>query len=359
MFSHGGNIFYYARQLGCAPEELLDFSANINPLGPSEKGMEAIRCHMEEISSYPEPEGETLACSLASRYGLSPSQVILGNGAAELFYLLVRALHPARVLIMAPAFSEYARSARAEGACVIEVPALAGEAFAFPLADFIQAIPERGLIFLGNPNNPDGRLLDKAVGLRILQEARRRGTWVVLDESFIDFLENSRTYSYKSYMKDFGNLIIVHSLTKFYAVPGLRLGFAVAREDVTERMRAMKDVWNVNSLALAYGQAVLDDEIYRQKSVHIVAVQKKLLYNALCRFSALQVYEPAVNFMLCRLSETAMTAAQLQEQLLPYKILIRVCHNYTGLDEQFFRIAVKDGAGNERLCKALQEVFNK
>lgn len=353
---HGGDIFQWARHFSCAPEAVIDFSANINPLGYSQLAIDEMVRAIPLVRHYPDPAGRQLKQVIAGQYSVNVDQLILGNGAAELLYLCCQAVKPETVLITGPAFSEYERAARAAGAAVRCCILPWQDNFKFPLDEFLSKIPINGIIFLGNPNNPDGTLLSWETGREILETAAKRHTKVIIDESFFDFLPTGLGFSFSSVVKNYPGLIILHSLTKFYAVPGLRLGFAITSKELVKQLELLKDVWNVNTLAQVYGTAALQDDSYRRKTVQFIQQEQCRFYTELQSLPQLKVYEPTVNFMLCHI-QCDLTVEQLQQQLLKKKILIRNCSGYDGLDEYFFRIAVKQTNLNKLLYQILREVL--
>ena len=353
---HGGDVFQWARRLGCAPELILDFSANINPLGYSQLAFAAMVKVLPLICHYPDPSGRQLKQAIADHYKVDISNLILGNGAAELLYLCCHANRPGTVLITGPTFGEYERAARAAGAVVRCCISPWQDNFKLPLDEFLSQIPINGIIFLGNPNNPDGTLLPSETGREILETAAKRHTKVVIDESFFDFLPSGRGFSFAALIQAYPELVVLHSLTKFYAVPGLRLGFAVTSPEFVKQLELRKDVWNVNMLAQVYGAMALQDDDYHQKTVQFMQQEQWRFYKEMQSLLQLKVYAPTVNFMLCRI-QCGITAEKLQQRLFSKKILIRNCSGYAGLDEYFFRIAVKQTNLNRLLYQTLQEVL--
>ena len=359
QFEHGGNLYAAARQSGGGLEDYLDFSANINPLGLADSARQAILAALDSVVHYPDAEATALKQAISRQYGVAGERIIAGNGAVELLYLLCHVLRPRRVLIPAPAFSEYERSARAAGAAVTYHFLRPEDGFAVELQPLIDKLTAVDMVFLGNPNNPTAVLLTRTQLEQLLAAAKARQVSVVVDESFLDFLPDDSAYSCRPLLDAYPNLFILHSLTKFYAMPGLRLGFALANSALTAKLHEAKDPWNVNCLAQAAGVAALADSDYRRRSREMLAQQKQLLHRQLNEIPGLNAYPPAANFILIDIVKTGLTAAALRQALLAQNILIRDCGNYPGLTPNYIRVAVKRPEQNQRLLQALQTVLRK
>ena len=224
---HGGDIF---KLPGGERDVFLDFSININPLGLSPKGKEAlIRSWEKEVLRYPDMECRELISALANRYGMPDRMITVGNGATEIMYTLLRVLLPGKVYVPAPSFSEYRLSAESVNAKVEEIPLSAKTDFKIPV-EFFTKIEPKSVVYLGNPNNPDGQILNEERLKQILPLVEKTQSYLILDESFVDFLGDS--FSYRKLCLCHRQVIIVSSLTKFYAVPGLRIGCSFSTEEI-------------------------------------------------------------------------------------------------------------------------------
>lgn len=351
--SHGGEVFGLSE---AARERLLDFSININPLGMSPAGREAMLSFLDtDATRYPDVESRALREALAERYGLSKLQITCGNGATELMYAFVRAFRPSVVYVPAPAFSEYRLAAEA---CRVPVRSFAlPPENGFQVADdsFLDSLPKDALVFLGNPNNPDGKLLPRAVFRRFIDAAERTGSWLMIDESFIDFVGSAE--SYRGDLKRHPRLIICQSLTKFYAVPGLRIGVTLSSPHVARMLSAALCPWNVNGLVQRYMTAAVKDEDYIFETRDYVEAERNRMGLILSGHPKLSVYPGTANFLLLRRVDEDVE--WLSKRLLEKGILIRHCGNYEGLDDSFFRVAVRREEENDRLITALKEVLEE
>ena len=346
---HGGQVHALADRLGKRPEEILDFSASINPLGPPPGVLSLLRDRLESLLiNYPEPEAERFSAALADHLALARDRVLVGNGATELIHLLPRLKKEGKALIIGPAFSEYQAalaSAEWKWDWLLRRPEDELEIDPAKLSD--QATKGYDLIFLARPANPDGAMASLHLVREMCQE---QSGLVVVDEAFIDFRPLDTC---QSLMEDFKNLVIIGSLTKFYALPGLRLGYLIADSQVVDRLRPFKPPWSVNALAAEAGLACLADPAYAAATRQLIERERIRLRVAL-KTLGLTVYPAGANFLTARLAESHPNSSQLAAALADQGILIRDCANYHGLDNRFFRISVRNDEDNGRLIKALE-----
>ena len=336
-YAHGGQI-YDAKGLA---GDWLDFSANINPLGLSEKIFQTLTDNLRGVVNYPDPNASELKRAISNRYDVPEKNLVLLNGAAEFFYLYFNALRPARVVIPVPGFSEYERAARAGGCEVKYFFTSAEENFSLDV-DKLE-VTAADCVIIGRPNNPTGNLLAPEKILRLAEVAN-----VVVDESFIDFLE---VESVRKFVSE--KISVVQSLTKIFAIPGLRLGFAVVEENLATRLNLCKDVWNVNFLAQKAGVAALDDENFLKRTRAWLELEKKFFVARLEKMSGIKIFPPTVNFILFRHEN----ADKILNELRREKILLRSCANFAGLDETYLRSAIRSRKENLRLLDALKKIL--
>lgn len=353
-FTHGGNVFAIARVLGVPPEEILDFSASINPLGPPSGVREAVTSAFDCLGHYPDIDCTELTEALGRRHGCGPDTICVGNGSTELIHLLPRLVAGGRALIIAPTFSEYQEALRRSGWEYEFFVLSCDGGFDLPMGTLREKLAEGyALLFLCNPGNPTGKLYRRTEVAELLDACRGAGTLLVVDEAFIDFCGDE---SVNQMVIDSGAGVVLRSMTKFYAFPGLRLGYALAAQPLARRLVELRLPWGVNTLAQAAGIAALADDGHTARTIDYVAEERELLAAGLGGFSELRVYPAAANYLLVRL-DCGIMAAALQELLLPERILIRDCANFEGLDGRYFRVAVRGRGENERLLAVMRKVF--
>jgi threonine-phosphate decarboxylase len=349
---HGGDVYAWARQARVDPAEIVDFSASINPLGPPASARKAFQKSYTDISRYPDPYGEELKQALAKRHEMKPAEILIGNGSTQLIYLLCLALRPRKALVMGPAFSEHANALMLAGAKVGFFSLTAEVDFKFSTEDFIAAwekAPDLG--FLTTPNSVTGQLIPRAEIEKIACCALLKRRFLVIDEAFIDFVERE---SVKQLVRENPYLIVLRSLTKYYALPGLRLGYLLAHSRRVAQLAAHLEPWSVNGPAQKVALACLADRSFGLKTERWLQRERNFLARALIRLKGFEPYPSSTNFLLVRIANGS-GALKLRAFLLHKKILIRACNSFAGLGSDHFRVVVRRRKDNRLLLDALRE----
>jgi threonine-phosphate decarboxylase len=352
---HGGNIYEMAQRYKLRTESIIDFSSNINPLGPSPRVLRALRSHLRWISRYPEVHAHGLVRDLARFHDLPEEAIVVGNGSTALIYRLPAALLPKNVLVLHPTFSEYERAFGLGGCRIDLVMRDAADAFRPPWRRLFEGL-RRGysVVMLCNPNNPTGDVMPPAELTEFVEEAARLGTVVVVDEAFMDFHEDA---SLKHEVLRRGNLIVLRSMTKCFALAGLRLGFLAASPPLAKRVREADEPWAVSALAQIAGRESLKDRNYLRRTLALIAAERQYLLDGLSGISGLTVYPSVANFLLLKITRPGWDAPRLQQGLIRHGILIRDCSSFPGLGGGYMRLAVRGRNDNSRLLRALQEIL--
>ena len=357
--THGGNVYALAAAKGIGPMEVRDYSANINPLGLSPKGVKAMRARFEEIMHYPDPSVTGLIEAASSAYDVPTESILPGNGAAELLFALFRKRGLREVLVPSPGFSEYAEAARSADVKVrfyrlCERYSRTDCGFGMPYdtlrAEAAEDIEGRILV-LGNPNNPDGSLLELGRMLPLIRTWAEKGGYVLSDESFIDFTDGAT--SLRPYLSEMPNLFVLHSLTKFFAVPGLRVGLLFGTR--VSELRGFLPTWSVNGFAQMYATEALSDSEYISASKRLVRIRNEACFARYAGLPYFDVVKPSVNFMLMRRTGVGASLDMLKAYLAERCILVRDCRNYDGLEGDFIRIAIRSEEENDYLFEAIRE----
>ncbi|MDD3119355.1 MAG: aminotransferase class I/II-fold pyridoxal phosphate-dependent enzyme, partial [Victivallales bacterium] len=336
---HGGNRIHLAAQAGCQPEELLDFSISINPLGPPEPLHRAVCRAWDHIDRYPEPRAASLIAAAAKHYLLPEHALLAGNGANQLIFALTAALHPRRVVIAVPAYGDYFRSCRNIDAEIITVMAPEEHNFIPDAAILAAAATPGTMVFIGHPGNPAGTAMTPDA-IRTLAGHCPEAIFVI-DEAFADFIGPG--FSLLPELPP--NMIVLRSLTKFYAIAGLRVGLLAAAPDLIARIAPRLPDWSVNTMAIAAGRTALTmGESFAATTRSSVAALKTRLAGQLTA-CGLKVYPGQANYLLVRHS---WEIADLPVRLLrEYRIAVRDCRDFTGLDHRYFRIGLREEADND------------
>jgi threonine-phosphate decarboxylase len=314
----------------------------------------AIICSMDSLVHYPDSSHKELKQALAEQHGVLPANIVVANGSTELIYHLPAMLPGRRALIVSPSFSEYVRALgqqhweadhfilRHENDFLLDLEALEQN-----LAGGYDAL------YLCNPANPGGTLYPLRIIEQVYSLCIASGTFLVLDEAFMDFCEEG---SAKRFMVKGDNGIVLRSMTKFYGIPGLRLGYAIASSTLAERLDAMGGPWSVNTLALTAGVAALQDSEHNNRTIEYIRRERRRLFEKLSEFRQFKVFPSSVNYLLLQMVD-GTSSWEIRDKLMQQLILIRDCASFMGLSSQFIRVAVRTVEENERLVRGLKSVL--
>lgn len=352
--AHGGNIREAASILGIPADRLLDFSANINPAGMPDSLKRALLDNLAVAERYPDPAYQQLHQTLAAHHQVPESWLLAGNGETESIFTLVNGLQPRRAMLVTPGFAEYRRALQLAGCDTVDYALR--EEDGWQLTDAILDALTGGVdcLFLCTPNNPTGLLPDASLLHAISDRCQQRGITLVLDEAFMDFLHDREGFI--PHLADHPHIWVLRSLTKFYAIPGLRLGYLLCSDvDKVARMRERQMPWSINAFAALAAEVVLRDTAYQQASWAWLETERPRLQQALQAISGLCVWPGVANYLFLRCDVKGL---DLQQALLEKEILIRSCANYPGLDARYYRVAVRSAVENDALITAMQTIFS-
>lgn len=358
-------MYHAARLSARDASDFCDFSASINPLGVPPAARHVLRSAINKIQHYPDPEGLALVQAIAKRHRIAPKNVLLGNGTVELIYAIPGALHVRRGLIIGPTFSEYERALGLSNAHVTTVLAHPADNYRPPVNEVLEKIKSSRssgsgkylpveVVFLCNPNSPTGQSVSRNNVYRLLEDVKRQGGCLLVDETFVEFCEEKSVI--RRAVRD-DSLLVLRSFTKFYGIPGLRIGYAVGTEKTLRAVRDRLPPWSVNTLAQEAALACLQDVRYKERTLRFFEKERPVFKRALERIPGFRVYPTSVNFFLVELTGS-LTSRQVQASLMERGFLVRDCSNYPGLHERVLRCAVRTSAENARLGKHLQHVVN-
>jgi threonine-phosphate decarboxylase len=347
---HGGRVYEAARRWGISPEEVIDFSANINPLGPPTGVLAALEKGLAPASLRSYPDSHAFVSALAEKHGVCPDGIVIGPGSAALLFATMRALHPATAMILEPGFDEYFRACAAAGSGAPRFKLTKEDNFAPDFAELkrIVGARRRHMLILNSPHNPTGRLYAREDLMALLDVAEANEVTVLLDEAFIDYAPQSSLIHVAATTS---RLIVLRSLTKFYAIPGLRVGYAVCSPDVAAKIRRQLDAWPVSTIALEAGRAAMNEEEYERESRRVNAQAREEFASAL-RNIGLSVFPSEANFLLVRLPYGF--GAELAGWLESSRILIRRCDSFSGLGDAYIRLAVRSSEDNLSLVSLVK-----
>ncbi|MEW5815593.1 MAG: cobyric acid synthase [Spirochaetota bacterium] len=349
-YKHGGNIRELSRLSGFPPDKLLDFSASINPLGPPDWLRPLLSRQVENLVHYPDIDARELIKTIADHFSVAEERVVVGNGSTELIYTLPRAFNLERVVIPVPAYLDYTAASRAAGLPIDSIPLVEEKNFMLDfdyLDSYLGESSGYTLVFLGQPNNPTGLLFDRARFIRCAQKHEK--ALFCVDEAFADFVPGYVSLA----SEQLKNVVVVRSFTKFYAIPGLRLGASMAEPDTVQAVRNILPGWSVNTFAQAVGARALKDREYAEKTRECIKSERERLSEQLASMEAFQVFESVANYLLIKIRRKDVSATTLFEFLIRRGIAIRKCSTFDGLNDRFFRIAVRREEENRKLVQEI------
>jgi threonine-phosphate decarboxylase len=336
------------------PAGLIDFSTNVNCFGPPEVSRRVLaEATAEDISSYPDPDYPALKEALAGYAGRSPSEIFVSNGSVEIFYWACYIVRPRRVLVISPSFCEYIIAAKSSGAETKEHFLKSGDGFALNLADARRLARDADLVFMANPNNPSGNLHSRD---ELLELASSLGPSAVLlvDEAFMDFCKKKAEHSLTPYIDE--KIWVARSLTKFFSLAGLRIGYLLAPAEVVKELEGKTPPWRVNRLAEMAALSALSDRKFIKETPERTARERERFARLLDNIGYLKPYPSAANFILAEIEHGVLDAPRLQELLIPRGFLIRDTSSFPGLSDRFIRLCVRQGDENEALIKELGDL---
>jgi threonine-phosphate decarboxylase len=347
--SHGSNPQYLYNELGMAlPKVYLDFSANINPLGPPEVLKRNWNHFYEEMMVYPDPNAANLKMIIADKEQISVDSILVGNGGAELIFLIARMLAGKKVLLVQPTFSEYETACRANG-CEILYHQLKEPDFELDLNEWHSKIKEADAVFVCNPNNPTGVQYPHSTMMALIEECEKHNCQVILDEAFYDFL--SEYDSVIPTIHQYSNVIIIRSMTKMFAIPGLRLGYLIARPETIKKLRPFQPHWSVNTIALLSGELLFQEQSFIKKTQEFISKERKRLVDLLKQLDFI-VSPSKINFYLLQ-DPYINDQFLLFEYLLKKGVIPRHTYNFPGLEGRWLRFAIKSVDDNNKLLEVL------
>lgn len=357
MELHGGNIYKAGKQFNISKEDIIDFSSNINPLGIPESLKKAITNDFGMLQNYPDPDYSDLRQAIAEYNRTDNENILVGNGATELIFLFARSFKFKSALIAAPAFIEYGMALSRAGTKIEYFKLDERDAFCLNTDRLKKKLGKHyDLLVLCNPNNPTSGFTTSEYIEEVIATAKRTGTKVMLDESFIEFVDPNLTALNAEAFCKYDNVFILRSLTKFFAIPGLRLGYALAyNKDMRLKIKKCSEPWTVNQIADLAGRVLLKDKAYIEETVRIINEERNFLYDNISGIKWLKPYKPYANFLLLKIINN-FTSSEIKAELLKHRLLIRDAANFKYLNNKFMRVAVKDRQSNELLLKQLRSL---
>ena len=371
---HGSDLEKVEKIYGIKASDITSFAANVNPLGISPKLRQTLSEHIDAITTYPDREYTDLRTSIGNYINLDKDHIIVGNGSTELISLFIQITHPKKALLISPTYSEYERELKLSGGSLDYFFLKEEDNFECNLTCLEQKLQEGyDLLIICNPNNPTSSVIKRPQMQQLLEmtkqinQTRNYGTtqnsdsglsplYVMIDETYVEFAPNLDEVTAIPFIPSFDHLIVLRGVSKFFAAPGLRLGYAATSSaKLKEEILTKKNPWTINTLAAIAGEIMFSDEEYIHQTRTYIETQRDIVCNALRAHKELKIYEPYGNFVLVHILKEELTAADLFDAAIKKGLMIRDCVTFPGLDEHYFRICFMSEAKNQELLAIIDE----
>ncbi len=358
MHQHGGDLDAIEAKYGIAKNELKDFSGNINPLGFPPTAQKELAKHLEIIATYPDKRYTALRKAIADYTGASMEHIVVGNGSTELIGTFIKTVNAQKSMILGPAYSEYEREVSLTGGSFTYFPLRPEDDFVIDLQGLLQALtPDIGMFVICNPNNPTGSALTCEQLRQILMHCKQIGASVMIDETYIEFADNLDEICAIALVAEFDNLFVIRGTSKFFAAPGLRLGYGVSSNAAfLNRLKTNQDPWSVNSLAAFAGLHMFADHAFHEKTKQLISHERQKALDTMKDWKHIKAYPSCANFILLKLLTNRISAAEIFERLIRKKMLIRDASSFTFLDDRFLRFCILSPEDNAALLEELKKL---
>ena len=349
---HGANVDNMAKKFGKNENDIIDFSSNVNPHIISDLGKYVLE-GLEKSRSYPDINYTNLRNNISDYIKLDSELIIPGNGATEIIYLLMKSIKM-RLAILNPTFSEYGRGAKLNNLEIIYFHLKEENNFSIDLDEIQKNMDKFDSLFVCNPNNPNGKVKDLNELLDLMIENDKL---LIVDETFMEFVGEEEKYSLINKIEQTPNLFILKAVTKFFGMPGLRLGYGVtSNKQIINNIYEYKEPWTINSFAENLSNYLFKDKEYINGSKDYYINERKFMLEELRKISRLKVYDTDTNFVLIKLDDDEANSLKL-ELFEKYNILIRDASNFIGLDKSYIRVAIKSHNDNKVLIESLRKIL--
>ena len=353
---HGSDLEKVEAVYGLKKEEIRQFASNVNPLGPPPSLLTALADSLGAVATYPDRDYRGLREAIASYAGTVPEDVVPGNGTSDLISLFIQLKAPKKALIVGPTYSEYARAVELAGGQVAWFPLREEEEFRLDLPSLLRKISDRlDLLVLCNPNNPTGTVVSREDLRQVLNACMEHGLFVLVDETYMEFAEDVARATAIPLARYYDNLLVLRGTSKFFAAPGLRLGYGITgNKDLRERLLSRETPWAVHSLADAAAPAMFRDRAYQEETRELISRERERLFARFSSSSRFRPFPPGANFMLLKILEPGLTAGDLFDRCMRQGRMIRDCGTFPFLSDRFLRFCFLQPEENDRLAELLE-----
>ena len=352
---HGSDLEKIEKIYGIKKEDIISFAANVNPLGESGKLKTALFERIDAITKYPDREYSSLRKAIGSYCKCNYEHILVGNGCTELISLFIQITSPKETLLLGPTYSEYERDLKINGSDIKYYFLKEDNNFEIDIDDFTASVhPSTDLVIICNPNNPTGSIITPDKLERLLMHCQKTNTYVMIDETYIEFVPDVDELSAIPLTDKFDNLIILRGTSKFFATPGLRLGYAITGNDhILKEINTNKNPWMINSLAVVAGETMFIDEEYINKTRNLILSEKIRVKEMIEKSGRFKIYPSYSNFYLLKILDKNIDAHMLFEKAIRQNMMIRDCSTFPGLEDRFIRFCIMKPDDNTRLINCI------
>lgn len=358
---HGSDLEAVEAYYHIPKEEIVCFSANVNPLGLSENVKKELAAHLDILSTYPDREYTSLRKAIAGYCQVDPAHIVVGNGSTELISLLIQTRKARKALIVGPTYSEYERELSLVGGTLTYYHLREEDLFRMDITDFISVLSDGyDLVILCNPNNPTSSALTTEEISQILDACKETGCFMMIDETYAEFAPDIQAVTAMSLTGIYDNLMVLRGVSKFFAAPGLRLGYGVTSSaQFLSSLKLLQNPWSLNSLGAFAGERMLKDTDYIQRTRNLIQTERTRLVKELSDFEGIKVYPAYANFVLIRILKPGLSSSQVFDYLIEKRMMIRDCSSFQCLDGEYIRFCIMLPDDNTRLLNALGELLKR
>ncbi len=356
---HGGSLDDIVRLYGIERDKIRDFSGNINPLGAPESAKQAIIKGINSISTLPDIKYLELRKKISCYTGVDHEKILVGNGSTELISLCIKTFLGGKALVVSPAYSEYEREIKNAGGKAVLFPLTEELGFKLDTEKLFKTLDETfSLVVICNPNNPTGQALKRDEIESVLKHCKKHGIFVMVDETYAEFALDSDNVSSASLVGLYDNLFVIRGTSKFFAVPGLRLGYAMCgSNEVLEKIYAKKEHWTVNSLSNLAGIALFSDKEFIKKTKQYIFAEREKMLSELSKISSIKCFNSSSNFILFKLVDTSVTSSQIFAELVQHGMVVRDASSFPFLNDRFVRVCILGEEDNAELVVRLKGIL--
>lgn len=358
---HGGDLDAIERTYGITKNQIIDFSGNINPLGFPESVRKRLSENLNIISTYPDKKYVALRHSIGTYTGANPEYIVVGNGSTELISTFIQTINARKTIILGPAYSEYEREAQICGSSFSYFALDEEHDFTFDTEELLKVLtPDIGMFIACNPNNPTGSVITTKQMETILTHCKKNNIAVMVDETYIEFSDDLDHICSIPLVENFDNLFVIRGVSKFFAAPGIRLGYGVSsNQNFLERLKTIQDPWSVNSLAAFSGEYLFSDLEFIQKTKHLISSERRKILEEISTWKNLKAYPSGANFILTKILSKEIQSDKIFESLIQKGILIRDASTFTYLNHRFLRFCILGTKENALLLQELKKLIEK